>query len=214
MGGQSSCTAERHAWDVARPYVAYVAYHCRHPEATEDWRLYKKRRHEHRAPMLRVPALGSIRMVQALQAIGWPRWLQAEHAGLPSRRSLGNIHRREWVYAETASAVAALYLRLQNEDGPSARTEDLAWKAGYPPPGAWAGQDIDDPAAQPVWIRSDEPDRVAAEQVALQRAQWASLRPDEQAEAYRLARRYGLSQRAMQADWHVSSRVLKRLDAT
>lgn len=210
---QSSCTASRHGRDVTRPYVAYCRDHCRCPDATEDWRLHHKRWREGRSH-LREPALGSIRRVQALQAIGWPRWLQAEHAGLPSHRSLSNIHRRAWVYADTARAVATLYLRLQNEDGPSARTEDLAWKAGYPPPGAWVGQDIDDPATVPIWIRPDEPDRVAAEQVALQRAQWASLRPDEQAEAYRLARRYGLSQRAMQADWHVSSRVLKRLDAT
>ncbi len=203
---QSSCTAGRHG-----SYVAYYRHGCRCPDAREDWRLYNKRLREGRSH-LREPALGHIRRVQALQAIGWPRWLQAEHAGLRPD-TLTRIHRQTWVLASTAQALRVLYRRLENEDGPSRITEDRSWKAGYPPPGAWEGQDIDDPAAVPIWIRAEDPDAIAVEKVALQRAQWASLRPDEQAEAYRLAVRYGLSQRAMQADWHVSSRVLKRLDA-
>jgi hypothetical protein len=208
---QSSCTAERHGRDVEYPYVAYYRNHCRCDDAREDWRLHCKRWREGRSH-LREPALGYIRMVQALQAMGWPRWLQAEHAGLPTY-ALGRIHKQTWVHASTAQAIAALYLRLQNEDGPSPITNDRAWKAGYPPPGAWGEQDLHDPAAVPqCWSRPGDPDPVAAELVARQRARWTTLRPEERAEAYRLARRYGVSQRAMQADWHVSSRVLHRLD--
>jgi hypothetical protein len=208
---RSSCPASRHG--------TYSAYRlgCRCDDAREDWRLYHKRRREGRAPVRRVPAIGSTRRLRALQAIGWPLYLLARNLG-GSYYTLREIPGRQLVLAATARDVQALYERLAATDGPSRTTENRAWAAGYPPPGAWVGCDIDDPAAVPNWIRPDDPDEVAAERVPAARAgqDWRVnafhlLTREEQAAAYRRALERGVSMRAMQSDWQVSSRVLNRL---
>lgn len=203
---RSSCTAHRHGtrW----------AYRdgCRCDDAREDRRLYVKRWRAGRNPVRRVPALGYARMVRALQATGWPLWRQAE-IGKVKLRVLKTVGQHPWLCPENAARIDKVYRQLSGQDGPSRHTENRAWAAGYPPPGAWVGRDIHDPDSQPDWIRPDDPDSVAAEQVACGQRRWADLRSEgERLAAYQLAVRGGVSQRSMQTEWKVSSRVITRLN--
>lgn len=105
----------------------------------------------------RVPSVGTIRRLNALQALGWPSAALAREAGLSSG-AMTEIRTQEWVKVSTAAAVARTYDRLWNrlppDDTPQARsaiTKALrrANAEGWLPPLAWDDHQLDDPAAQP-----------------------------------------------------------------
>ncbi|MFD8545575.1 hypothetical protein [Streptomyces sp. NPDC059649] len=62
----------------------------------------------------RVPAIGSIRRVQALVAAGWPLRQIAEHAGLSSANA-STLLRRTTIFAATAKAIAATFEDLKGK---------------------------------------------------------------------------------------------------
>lgn len=96
-----------------------------------------------------VPAVGTIRRIRALQALGWP------YAELADR--LGTVTREVWrwttytqVRASTRDRVAALYDQLSATPGPSNASRKRAARKGWAVPLLWEGVNIDDPAARPM----------------------------------------------------------------
>lgn len=97
---------------------------------------------EHLAPGAKVPALGTLRRVQALVAIGWTIAELARRLDIPRLR-LDRLDERSHVQAQTARAVDALFRELCMTPGPSNRARRAAERKGWPPPLAW--DDIDNP---------------------------------------------------------------------
>jgi hypothetical protein len=96
-----------------------------------------------------VPAAGTVRRMRALAAIGWAPAELAPNFG--SREQVLQIRagRTAMVTVLTASRVAAVYDRLSGTPGSSVRARNAARRAGWAPPLAWDGVDIDDPTAVP-----------------------------------------------------------------
>ncbi|MEU2603222.1 helix-turn-helix domain-containing protein [Streptomyces albus] len=96
-----------------------------------------------------VPAIGTIRRIQALMVLGHPLASIAEHAGMhPS--PLGHVlngHRRT-VTTTTATKVARAYNKLSRVPGTSVRARNHAANRGWHGPLAW-DDNIDDPQAKP-----------------------------------------------------------------
>lgn len=104
-----------------------------------------------------VPAVGTVRRLQALVAIGWSKSkLAAMLDKLPT--NLGKTMHSEQVAAGTARAVRDLYDRLWDRPPPAftwserqsaARARNLARRNGWVPPLAWDDEALDDPEAVP-----------------------------------------------------------------
>ncbi|MGZ6788318.1 MAG: hypothetical protein ACXVGN_00165 [Mycobacteriaceae bacterium] len=105
---------------------------------------------------LTVDATLSMRIIQALQALGYTGAQIAEAADLCDSkyvRALAN-GRRATVYLATERSLVAAYRRLGHEqlDTPSARrVRAYARQRGYAPPLAW--NDITDPTDRPIGVR-------------------------------------------------------------
>ena len=128
---------------------------CRRAGAEyEYWRVAQHRR----GRPLRVNAIGSIRRIRALQALGWT------HEDLGIRAGRGRtwsaaVCRRKYVSRATAADVAAVYDALAMATPPAATDEQAslvrrarrhATAQGWPPPLAWDDDDIDNPDASPA----------------------------------------------------------------
>lgn len=97
-----------------------------------------------------VEAIGSVRRLRALQAIGWTQTEIARRMGW----TVQNLNRYfisepDSIRAGTAQEIAALFDQLQLIPGPSQRARNYASKRGWPPPLAWYEDAIDDPTAAP-----------------------------------------------------------------
>lgn len=98
------------------------------------------------------PALGPMRRIQALHAIGYSRSILCELTGL-SDQFLYDLTRGRFtrIDAERARTIAEVYrarcVQPLHNGKPSASARTWARKAGYYPPMAW--NDIDDPKERP-----------------------------------------------------------------
>lgn len=125
------------------------------PCATAETRYRKTRklRALHSDPAT-VPARGTVRRWQALQAIGWtgPQIAKASGVSVHTLRSI-RYTGAERIYAETAAKLADAYDRMAMTvpDGNYAkRARAMAAKAGWAPPLAWDDIDLDEqPNAAP-----------------------------------------------------------------
>lgn len=118
------------------------------------------------APLYPMPALGSVRRLRALVAIGYQVNQLAAALGshLSHVRLLLNGH-TETVAARFARRIAETYDRLSMTPGTSERSRARAQRLGWAPPLAW--DDIDDPAAVPT-LSAEEPEGlVELDEVAL-----------------------------------------------
>ncbi|MEV6219829.1 hypothetical protein [Nocardia sp. NPDC051833] len=95
-------------------------------------------------------AIGMVRRVQALNAIGWPVFEIAAHAGL-NESHLYVALRRNYVTRATWVAIDNTYRQLSGTPGPSPIARRRALNANWPPPIEWELHDIDDPTATPDW---------------------------------------------------------------
>ncbi len=98
----------------------------------------------------RVPAVGTVRRLRALVAIGWTQTQLCDRLGW--RLTNGSrLFRAEagMVTADTARSVADLFGVLQMVPGSSQRARNQARRAGWAAPMAWDEDTIDDPAARP-----------------------------------------------------------------
>lgn len=141
----------------------------------------------------RLDGTGTIRRLQALQAIGWSLADMAARLGCSSS-NLVQISRETMVRAKTARAVRDLYAELWDKQPPVGYSRTIALKRaaanGWPPPAAW--DNIDDPNAEPQGAGTDRL-RTAAETVA--EVEWL-LRFDPSATAGQLANRLGYADRS------------------
>lgn len=95
-----------------------------------------------------VPKTGTLRRLEALQAIGWPLACISEIAGVNTediRHSRG-----PWVHAAQAAAIRVTYALLSDRPGPSSRTSIRAAKLGYLGPIHWDDDTIDDATVSPL----------------------------------------------------------------
>jgi hypothetical protein len=99
-----------------------------------------------------VSAVGTIRRVQALIAIGHSLLAIAEASGI-TKTALGRIvnHSHETITARIARSVAGVYANWSEQPGTFVRSRNRARDLGWPPPAAWDDDTIDDPAAAPEW---------------------------------------------------------------
>lgn len=137
--------------------------------ATEETRYRKRRKMRHlRGDAPTVPAVGTLRRIQALHALGWTGPQIAEAAGLPvnTLRSV-YYHQVRVVRAGTAQRVADAFDRLamSRPEGKYAnRARAMAERRGWPPPLAW--DDIDDPNEIPDMTEIDSlPDPVVVQRI-------------------------------------------------
>lgn len=120
--------------------------------AREEWRYRKRRKLRHLAgdaPM--VPSIGTVRRIQALQALGWtgPQIADAAGMSLNSMRSM-QYHGAATVRTSTAKKIAAAFdtMCMTRPEGHYAnRARSMAARRGWLPPLAF--DDIDDPNEQP-----------------------------------------------------------------
>lgn len=95
------------------------------------------------------PAIGSIRRVRALVALGWTFLEIERRAGLSPqylRHMCSSGYRVETTITE---AIDRAYREMSMSLGPSGRQRSFAANRGWAPPLAWEGIDMDDPAARP-----------------------------------------------------------------
>ena len=102
---------------------------------------------------LMVEATGTRRRLRALVAMGW----SFGHIGARLGESQPTVHRwtvRERLFASTAEKVRAVYDELSMTPGPSNRARLDARRKGWAVPLAWSDEDIDNPLARPMGLRS------------------------------------------------------------
>lgn len=104
-----------------------------------------------------VPALGTIRRLQALTAYGYPLRRLAALTGVAASgiRALLRSERR-WVHSNTQRRVAATYERLSITPGPSEVARRTGRGNGWAVPAAW--DDIDNPESRPAGAPELRPD--------------------------------------------------------
>lgn len=89
-----------------------------------------------------MPALGTVRRIQALHALGWPLSEIARRIGV-YRASLDRTLKAAQVQAGTARRVRDLYEELCMTPGPSLRARKHALEKGWKPPLWWDDIDSD-----------------------------------------------------------------------
>lgn len=105
----------------------------------------------------KVPSAGTVRRLQALQALGWSASFLADELGV-HRSRINQIMKSARVEPDTAERVKDVYKRLSMTPGPSSYARTWAAKMGYLPPLAWDDDHIDDPAAWAVGVDTDPAD--------------------------------------------------------
>ncbi|MEV6165761.1 helix-turn-helix transcriptional regulator [Streptomyces sp. NPDC052052] len=97
-----------------------------------------------------VPALGAMRRVRALYALGHFNWEIAKRAGV-SRDTVSYLAAGKWQTLKVGAdnGIRAAYDQLSMRTGSSTKTRLLAERQGWAPPLAWDDDTIDAPAAVP-----------------------------------------------------------------
>lgn len=120
--------------------------------ARAEWRYRKQRKMDAlRGNPRSVPAIGVLRRIRALHAIGWtgPQIAEAAGVSVHTMRSIG-YHESARIRASTARRIVAAYDDLCGtwpEGLYAKRARLMASRRGWVPPIMWL--DIDDPAEQP-----------------------------------------------------------------
>ena len=109
----------------------------------------------------RVDATGTMRRAQALNALGYPmKWIAVQMGSVGRTFYQIAWGERKFVYFSTALRMQELYGKLENDAFPEGHgisqqairlAKFYADKRGYPPPGCWDPDTIDDPEAFPEW---------------------------------------------------------------
>lgn len=101
-----------------------------------------------------IPKAGTVRRVQALRAIGFPRNWLGKQLGMTGENT--SFTRNEGVKIASAERIAALYDKLKDADPadfgiPAASIKKSKTFSPFPPPSCWDDDTIDDPDAFPEW---------------------------------------------------------------
>lgn len=139
----AGCTATRHD-----DLTAYWQDDCRCLPARI---LAARRQKEYRAGKRRtISGVGAARRLRALQRIGWTGANLGQRLGVTQREISQLALGRDTVLLTTHNRVCALYDRLWNVPGPSARAVARAERKGWLPPLALDDDLIDDPTYDPA----------------------------------------------------------------
>ena len=102
---------------------------------------------------LHIPAIGTARRAQALNALGHTWRDIAEHMGVKFQVVQQLARYRKYVTRETEQKIAEIYDRMSMtlpvQDAVHKKARTLAIEKGWLPPLAWDDDDIDDPAGLP-----------------------------------------------------------------
>lgn len=123
-----------------------------------------------------VPALGSIRRVRALNAVGWSLSAIADRAGV-SKQAIASSLARDVITARAARRIRDIYAELEMSQGPSQRTRRHAAAQGWAPPAVW--DDIDDPDEEPdpaLWREVHDGPGVLTQEALMDCAAWGLTR--------------------------------------
>jgi hypothetical protein len=107
---------------------------------------------------LNVPAIGTQRRLQALQAMGWNYRDLGRRYGKDGSvlSNIANSKEKAEVYRETAEKISAMYDELSmippDDDWLTRRTAKMARERGYVLPLCWEDETIDDPYGLPVGL--------------------------------------------------------------
>lgn len=130
---------------------AISAHGCTCPDARLAQLRYNKRHRAGTQPPLLVPAIGSRRRLEALQAIGWSVAALNDRLGLPhgATRLRAGVQQ---VHHDTAARIATLYRELADTPAPDTlqarRLRSIAARKGWARPDQWVPGEMDDPAAR------------------------------------------------------------------
>jgi hypothetical protein len=115
-----------------------------------------------------VPALGAVRRLRALYALGHPVWRIARGSGLHAN-SIAKIvsGRLATVAVHADDGIRRAYEGLSMQVGAPGKTLYRAQREGWAPPLAWDEDSIDDPAATP--LVAPDCDTAAYDEVAVRR---------------------------------------------
>jgi hypothetical protein len=144
----------------------------------------------------KVPALGSQRRIQALQALGWSKQIIARRLGYCDNGAISYLMRSETMMPKTAAKIAAVYdeMCMVRPEGPGAkRARTWAARFGFAPPLAWDDIDNDpEPAkAPPLGRWHDHIDEALVMRVVNGGTRPRKLTPAEGAEVVRQMRARG-----------------------
>jgi lambda repressor-like predicted transcriptional regulator len=96
-----------------------------------------------------VPAVGTVRRIRALQALGWPIDMLAADLDAHVQALSRLCQKSQTVTVARARAVSDLYDRLSMTPGPSDISRRRAAARGWLPPLAWDDAEIDTPESNP-----------------------------------------------------------------
>jgi DNA-binding CsgD family transcriptional regulator len=139
---------------------------CRHPEAREEYRIYRKRLREGRAVSPFIDSTGTARRLQSLVASGHRQGALAGRMGFSGER----LNQLIWQKKPTVSRrmerrVKDLFHLLDGTDGGSRYALTAAKRNGWVDAAAW--DNIDDPTETP---KLGERGAAVVDEVAVQRA--------------------------------------------
>lgn len=147
----------------------------------------------------KVPAIGTVRRMQALVRFGYTRSDLADRLGItPSNATHLFRKNTAHVTAETALKVEALFAELQLVQGPSARAAAEGRRRRWPLPFDWDEETIDNPDATPQRHLPSE-GRRDSEAVAVRRERVAALTAAGWS-ARRIAQHLRITDRTVQRD--------------
>lgn len=157
-----------------------------------------------------VPAVGTVRRLRALVAVGWSMRHLSELSGMTLRPIA--VTGRTVVCVETARTVEDLFDRLAMTPGPSIRAREFARARGWVSALAW--DDIDDPHARPdLGSAVDVEDEVAVD-LALSGRSPVLSQADRLAAARRIVERgAGASEvaRVLRVNGHTAKTLVRRI---
>ncbi|MGW2095757.1 helix-turn-helix domain-containing protein [Promicromonospora sukumoe] len=115
-----------------------------------------------------VPAIGALRRLRALQAIGWTTTQLGDRLGM-LQTHVAQIQHRDLIAGGRWRQIADLYERLSATPGSSSITRQRAAAKGWLLPMEWEGYDIDDPrVVPPRSARTAKPSRAGSRQDRLE----------------------------------------------
>lgn len=188
----------------------------------------------------RMPSIGAARRVRALLALGFSTQFVSENCGLgrhpnPAHRLARGLVRSEFIFRSTHQSVAEGYERLHATTpadwgiSPNSyvRSRNSARRYGYPPPGCWDPDTIDDPDALPEWtgecgtergyqihyrerIPYCPPCREAHHEYKLEHPGKSPLKEQRWAEVRRLSEQRGMTVEQIAQELDISERTVTR----
>lgn len=185
-----------------RPCGTIAAYwrHRQAGEAADELCLGARREYQRKLraePGSRlVSAVGTIRRLEALIAIGWTNEALAAEMGLSTKASIAKWLRAEKVSRQTVEVVALLFDRLQCTPA-QLKGRSQVERELIPPPLAWDQGALDNPAAQPAEWRRPAHTLNRAEDIARDAAELMSYGETAEGAALRLGITLGSMQTAI-----------------